>query len=408
MPGENNDMILCISPSSWFSLWRNRQQVMWRLARHHQVLFVEPQREPGIPFRANLRKKLPALLSVQMQRLDAPGREFWILTPPPAIPYTLAMTRDGCRPSWVRAIARLNCAVLSHTIRRALRRLGVSVYTLWLYEPFHYPLLQSLRAQMTVFYVYDEVADFVTNRKVADVMRAYDEALTRRVDVVFATSRPKYEKRRPLNRHTYLSPNGVDFELFHQAAQAGCAPAPEVAQIPRPIAGFVGWLGFHIDIGLLLHLSEQLPGWSLVLVGPDDLPDDGPAGKLRLRENVHFLGRQPLDRLPRFLTAFDVALMPYTLEGHALSIYPLKLHEYLAAGLPVVATALPVLEEFRDVVAVADSHDAFVAAVVQSTQARDAAHTAAQIAVARQNTWDRRVEEIRAVLAQRWEELHGS
>jgi len=261
----NGETIVCVSPSSWHSLWRNRQQVMWRLAKHYRVVFVEPQREPGIPFRANLKKKLPALFQVKMQRLDRSDRELWLLQPPPAIPYTLAVTRDGCRPSWVRAIARMNCAILSASIWRALRRLGTDISILWLYEPFHQPLVKRLDARLAVFYVYDEVADFVTNCKVADVIRAYDETLTRQADVVFATSRPKYEKRRPLNPYTYLSPNGVDFELFHQAAQAHCSPAPEIAQIPRPIAGFVGWLGFQIDTELSLYVSRQLPGWSKVL-----------------------------------------------------------------------------------------------------------------------------------------------
>lgn len=399
--------IVCVSPSSWFSLWRNRQQVMWRLAKHYRVVFVEPQREPGIPLRANLRKKLPSLWRLELQRLGAPDRELWLLQTPPAIPYTLAMTGKGSWTCWVRAIAELNCAILSVSIRRALHRLDTSISILWLYEPFHQPLLERLDAQMTVFYLYDEVADFAYNRKVANVIQVYDEALTRQADIVFATSQPKYEKRRPLNVHTYLSPNGVDFDLFHQATQAECSPAPEIARIPRPIAGFVGWLGFQIDVGLLLYVSKGLPDWSLVLVGPDELPANGPAEELRRQKNVHFLGCQPLTALPRFVRTFDVGLIPYLLNDYVLSAYPLKLHEYLAAGLPVVATALPTLNEFQDVVAVADSREDFVAAITQAAQARDQEQIAARVAVARQNTWDKRVEEIEAIFSQRWQALHG-
>ena len=401
----NKETIICLSPSSWFSLWRNRQQVMWRLAKHHQVVFVEPQRESSISFCANLRKKLPALLQVEMQRLDASDREIWILQSPPAIPYTLAMTRNKCRPSLVRAIVQINCTVLSATIRRALQRLGITTATVWCYEPFHQPVVERLGTKMSVFYVYDEVADFITNHKVADVIREYDEALTRQVDVVFATSRSKYEKRQPLNTHTYMSPNGVDFDLFHQATQAHCSPAPEMARIPRPVAGFVGWLGFQIDVELLLYISGQLPDWSLVLVGPNELPADSLTENLRRQKNVYFLGRQPLNELPRFLTSFDVGLIPYLLNGHVPSVYPLKLHEYLAAGLPVVATALPALNEFQDVVTVAKSREAFVRAIVQVARMQDEMQTAKRVAVARQNTWDQRVEEIQTVLTQRWEAL---
>lgn len=404
----NKKTIVCVAPtSSWFSLWRNRQQVMWRLAKHYRVVFVEPQREEGISFFSNLRKKLPAFLQVKISQLDAPGREIWLLQPPPAIPYTLAMTKNGCRPAEVRAIVRMNCALLSISVLRALQRLGTQISILWLYEPFHQPLIGRMDAQMTVFYVYDEVADFITKRKVAGVIREYDEMLTRQADVVFATSCPKYEKRLPLNVNTYLVPNGADFDLFHQAIKSYSLPlASEIAQIPRPIAGYAGWLGYQIDVELLLYASRQLPNWSFALVGPDNLPANQATKELRRQKNVYFLGRQPIEKLPLFLKAFDIGLIPYLLKGHALSVYPLKLNEYLSAGLPVVATTLPAISEFQNVVTLAASREAFVTAIAEAAQLQDESQIAARVSVARQNTWDRRVEDIQNVLAQRWEELH--
>ena len=68
--------------------------------------------------------------------------------------------------------------------------------------------------------------------------------------------------------------------------------------------------------------------------------------RLRSLENVHFLGGKPVDALPGYLKALDVALIPYKLNELTRNIFPLKLYEYLAAGLPIVAAALPELEPF--------------------------------------------------------------
>src|SRR4029077_8433171 len=98
----------------------------------------------------------------------------------------------------------------------------------------------------------------------------------------------------------------------------------------------------------------------LVLVGPGQLPAGADLDALRSRSNVVFLGRKDHSAVPAYLRMFDVALMPYSLTGHVLSAYPAKLHEYLAAGRAVVATALPELRTYANVVWLAQSDDEFV------------------------------------------------
>src|SRR5262249_44924368 len=134
----------------------------------------------------------------------------------------------------------------------------------------------------------------------------------------------------------------------------------DIASVPRPIIGFVGWLTGHIDVPLLRRIAEAFPACSLVLVGPDRLTAGADLDALRRQPNVIFLGRKDHAAVPAYLSVFDVALMPYVPSGHVLAAYPAKLHEYLAAGRAIVATALPELRPFEQVVWLAESRDEFI------------------------------------------------
>jgi glycosyltransferase involved in cell wall biosynthesis len=177
--------------------------------------------------------------------------------------------------------------------------------------------------------------------------------------------------------------------------------APELATIKRPILGFVGWLGHQLDVALLDRLAAAYPDYSVVLVGPDALEQNATCQALRARPNVHFLGRQPLETLPSFLKAFDVALLPYDLQrGHAHAIYPLKLHEYLAAGCSVLSTDMHELRPFAPVIRLARDAAHFVELVPQALEDNAPERKQARTNVARQHTWEQRVAVIQRVLEQ--------
>jgi glycosyltransferase involved in cell wall biosynthesis len=237
------------------------------------------------------------------------------------------------------------------------------------------------------------------NRRVSRLLKRLDHELTRRADVVFATSRSQCDRRRSVNPRTYLVPNGVDFDSFNRALTEELPVPEDIAGMPRPIFGFVGWLTHHIDVALLRRIAEAYPHCSLVLVGPDELRACPDLDALRSRSNVVFLGRKDHSTVPAYLRVFDVALMPYSLTGHVLSAYPAKLHEYLAAGRAIVATDLPELRPYENVVWLATSHDDFVQMIGQALADCSMEAINARLAVARDNTWDQRVADIGSILS---------
>jgi glycosyltransferase involved in cell wall biosynthesis len=133
----------------------------------------------------------------------------------------------------------------------------------------------------------------------------------------------------------------------------------ELAGIPRPIAGFVGQLGDHLDWGLLRAVADTLPDVRFVLVGPASAA----AVELPVRPNVYYLGPRSHQRLPAYLAHFDVALLPFADTPRVRYAHPTKVREYLAAGCPVVATPHPEIEELSPHVVTQASAPAFAAAV---------------------------------------------
>jgi glycosyltransferase involved in cell wall biosynthesis len=304
--------------------------------------------------------------------------------------------------------ARINASILALHVKRTMVALGVEAPILWLYEPRHLHLIGRFQEKLVCYFNYDEMPDFPGNERVRELLRAYDDQLSSRADVIFATSRGQYGRRQKLNPSTYFTPNGVDFDLFHSALAPETPVAPELIGLKKPILGFAGWLGNHIDVELLLRVAQAFPDCSMVLVGPDCLPDRARRDQLAAMPNVHFLGQKEMRSLPQYLKAFDVALMPWAVKGHILTAYPLKLHEYLAAGRASVAVALPELRPFSHVVRIAGTHDDYIRLIDEALRDNSAASVEARVAVARENTWDQRVETIYEALGKHLQIKQGS
>ncbi|HEX8967344.1 MAG TPA: glycosyltransferase, partial [Chloroflexota bacterium] len=151
-----------------------------------------------------------------------------------------------------------------------------------------------------------------------------------------------------------------------------------------------------VDVKLIAQLARARPAWSFVLVGPVGI-DVSP---LRGLANVHLVGPRAYASLPGYLAGMDVGLIPFersTLTYHA---DPIKAYEYLAAGLPVVATDLPALRRLSHVVRLAGTPAEFLEQLDAAiTEGRDARHAERQAEAAR-HSWTARFETIERLLDQ--------
>ena len=203
-----------------------------------------------------------------------------------------------------------------------------------------------------------------------------------------------YDRRQGLGLDIHLIPNGGDFGRFNRARDGGLEVPAELNVIPRPRLGLIAGLGWAVDYDLLGELADRHPEWSIVMIGP--VRESGRAGvrSVSSRPNAHWLDYKPQPELPAFVGGFDVGLMPYRIVDSIRSGYPLKLHEYLAAGLPVVSTMLPEAMPFSDVVAFADGVDAFERMVEKALTSNSDQQVRQRIAVAKENSWEVRYAEV--------------
>jgi len=283
-------------------------------------------------------------------------------------------------------------------IRHLLREMGADHVILYIWRP-EYAWCIGHFAEALVCYHIDDEYSF---NPAQDMPTSEEEMLLlKRADLVFIHSRTLMRKKGMINANTHYIPNGVDFEHYRRVMESHAPEPQDLADIPKPRIGYVGYIKRHIDLPLLLALARVRPNWSIVLVGPvqtqhAEIAED--IAKLQQEPNVHFLGSKPQSDIPRYIRGMDVCLMCYRQTNYTKYIYPMKLHEYLACGKPVVATPLENLTEFSSVLRFAQTPDEWVAAIHSGLQDRDQGRYASRISFARENSWASRVKQISQLL----------
>ncbi len=375
--------IVCVSSLDWDAHWTSKQQIMHRLAATNRILYVEEPVTMLAPLKVPALWRRWAAVLPRIRRAE-PG--LWTLTPPPLLPF------GNVRP----LVNRLNQWWLSQYVHWAARRLGFRDYLLWTYLPTSVALVDRLEPFALVYHCVDEHSAF-PGFVDPEVVRAYDEALTRRADLVITTAENLRAARAALNPHTYHVANAADVAHFGRALDPALPLPADVVAIPQPRIGVIGVHDERLDEAAIEAIALADPAWQVVLVGPIREGDVDEA-RLRALPNVHLLGDKALAELPAYLKALDVALIPYKLNELSRNIFPLKLFEYLAGGVPVVSAALPELAPYAGVVALAARPQDYPAVVSQAladlADPGAAAARGERTRLAADNTWDGRVEVI--------------
>jgi glycosyltransferase involved in cell wall biosynthesis len=373
--------IICLSSADWGRMWGTMQQVMDRLAQTNRVLYVEEPVTMLAPLKvpAHWRRWRAAAPKVRHVK---PG--LWTLTAPPLLPF------GNMRP----AVNRANQTVLARYVRWAAQHLGFAKDAIvWAYLPPSVDLLDALPAQgLVVYHCVDDHSAF-PGFVAPEVVRTYEDVLTGRADLVIATSEHLASARRQLNPRTYTVLNAADVDLFSRALDADLAVPADLTRIPAPRLEIIGALDYRIDLQGLEALANADPSWQLVLIGPVN-SGELERSPLQHRGNVHFLGEKPYAELPGYLKGASVALIPYVHGKLTESIFPLKLFEYLAAGVPVVVGGLPELRSLAGTIGVAEGATDYPALVREALATDSPEKRAARVAFAAENTWDARVEDI--------------
>jgi glycosyltransferase involved in cell wall biosynthesis len=377
--------IVCVGFADWDTeLWTNQHHLMSRLARENRVLFVE-----------SLGLRRPQLAGRDLARVWR--RLLRGLAPPRAVD-GLHVLSPLVLPLHSSRLARaLNARLLPALVRRAARRLGLREPILWAYVPQAEVLIEALDPSLVVYHCVDDIA--AQERIDTASFRAAEMRFAARADLVLASAPALAKRLRTISHNVLDAPNVADTKLFSSALQRGRLD-PGMAALPAPRIVFTGAIvAIKLDFPLLVELARLRPTWSFALVGPVGPGDPRTdVSVLAAEPNIHLLGHRTYGELPDVLRAADAGLIPYARNALTESIFPMKVYEYLAAGLPVIATPLPALAGIAEVATAPDAQG--IAGLLDEALASDSLERRAERSrTAASNSWERRLEEIASAIA---------
>ena len=372
-----NRIIVCLA-SSWDYDPTSKHQLMKVLARKNDILWVDyhGSRRPAINrhdagaafsalkrFTRGLRRVAPSIY--QITPLVVPGAK-------------RPLTR------W------LHHNMLASQIKAAIRKMGGrrKPIQVWSFAPDVPALIGRLHEECFVYYCVDDYTHF--DGFDHEHIIAEETKLIQRSGLVVTTSEPLLEAKRKLRADIQLMRHGVDYDHFASSWRTRLARPSDLRDIPQPIFGFFGLVQHWIDCDLLAEVASRRPHYSFVVIG--DCKVD--VSMLHRLPNVHLLGRRPYESLPAYCAAFRAGLMPFALNAMTRSVNPIKMHEYLAAGLSVVSTPLPEARRYSDPgpIHIADTAEAFADAC-DAALIRETSTSRQQIsAMVEAESWSARVD----------------
>jgi len=358
----------------WHEDPTSNHHVLRELAKTRRVLWLNSlaTRKPDLRSARDLGKIKRKLREVWRGAVNVEN-DLWVATP-----LVLPLPQSAT----ARAINRYILRMMIATLRT---QLGIDRFHLWTFLPNTAPYVGTLGEDLAVYYCVDEWATFPGLDREATL--ALERQLLERVDATFTTSLALAEKKRQHCPTTFIAPHGVDHAKFARALDRKLAVPADLAALPKPVIGFFGTLRDFLDYDLMAAVARARPDWSLALIG-QELCDIGP---LRGLPNVHLLGQKSHDDLPAYCKGFDVGLIPYRIDSEVKFINPLKLREYLSAGVPVVSTSMPEVQPYAHLCRIADTPAEMINAIEHALAEGDPFSRTRRSHSMTNETWEARV-----------------
>ena len=369
-----NRNIICFA-NDWRNDPTSKHQIMKILAQENKIIWVN-----SIGLRTPSIGKSDALRILNKLKSFARGLEkindnFYVFTPI-VIPFHR-----------FKLIKAINSIILKLLLKAHIKKLGMKDIIYWSYLPNVGYIIEKMDVKTLVYHCVDEWSKFSF---IDENIIKTESALCKTADLVIASAKTLFDSRSPYNPNTYYVPHGVDYSYFHEKRSADTPLPAEMTDIPKPIAGFFGLIHEWIDLDLLAWLAKNNPEVSFVFIGKYSVDVD----QVNQYSNAYFLGQKPYDELIDYAKHFDVGLIPFKINELTINVNPIKLKEYLALGIPVISVNLPEVDIYRQVVRIEETYDSFDQALKQELSGQHIATLEQLEAVAREETWSRKVDEI--------------
>ena len=370
--GDRAHPLIVQSHLRWDFVWQRPQQLMSRFARTAPVLFIE---EP-------------------LHLDDLAADEVEITSPQDNIFRVVPKLRADLRGDYESSIRAVRDAVLAELAHGGRLEGKFSNAVQWFWTPMPAPaMLGAFNETGVVYDCMDELSQF---RDAPRELVERERLLLANADIVFTGGYKLFTSKSAHHRNVHFFGCGVDIAHFGKARLEE-TPVPRDAQFDSPVAGYFGVIDERLDYDLIRGLADRNPELQVVMVGPTAKVDPS---ELPIAPNIHWLGQRTYDDLPGYVKSFDVCLMPFALNEATEYINPTKTLEYMAAGKPIVSTAVPdVVRNFTPIVTVATSPEQFLSGVHNAIVAPDGDLIQQGLEMAAASSWESIVAQMRTLIA---------
>ena len=309
------------------------------------------------------------------------GRDVWVGAPPPVLPFR-----------HFPGVWRVNGWILGWFARREARRLGLDRPVVITFQADTEGAVRRVEAARRVYWCTDDWSASGKWWQPRALVRKRERELAGACDLVAASSRALASRF----EGALFLPNGVDLEVFD--GPKGRPRPVELEGRAGPVVGFAGMMTpYSFDADLVEDLARRRVDWTFLIVGEVEGPGVDLSG-LEGLPNVVLAGFKPREELPGYLEAMDVCLIPWAETEWVKSAFSLKLFEYMAMGKPVVAMETAEYEPYLPLLKMARGVEGFERALEEALGEDSEELRARRIALARENGWERRIEEFLAAL----------
>jgi glycosyltransferase involved in cell wall biosynthesis len=373
---------------------------MKELAIDHTILFVNSPYTfkdvvDGLRKKKEVELKRAFGLKSRINKLTLPnGATVNILTPPVA--FSVNFLPEG----WIyQAMIKFNGWLLRLTASRALRQLNMNdrlINFVAFNQAMGVTTGRKFNEYSLIYHCYDEIhgAHFWLRKHGI----ALENHLLKMVDGTIVTSQGLYNSKKDLCKVCYVVKNAVNIDLFSLGYEADVHT--------QKVVGYIGSVDERLDYPLLVHLLESMPDTQFVFVGRITT-DFGEEAVLRKYPNAILTGAKTPDELPGLLKTFSAGIIPFVKSDFTKGIYPMKINEYLAAGLPVISTDFSNLDDFIGTIQIALNKEIFLKDLQQELATDSTEKKRSRFKIAQQNTWTIRAGELMAAIEQIEEQKYG-
>jgi glycosyltransferase involved in cell wall biosynthesis len=374
---------IVLAPNRWDDVWMNRQHLFSIIGKEHNVIYSNA---PFFYWDRNLARFRSAPFFGKTVKVNNVFN----------LEFPKFLLRIPKLSIWDRLIKSLFIKKVKDKIKPNCRTV------LYIFNPIYGEYINDLPHDFIVYHPYDDFDNLYSD----NIAKEGEQLLLAKADIMFTTSKllqRNYQQRFHDKDRVHFIPNGVDFNLFSNVSDDvfGIKKDSDRAKI-----GYTGSINAKIDISLLHDIFNELSYCDFYITGSEGKIDSFQSKdmiKLKELSNVYFLGNKKLDNVPSYMHAMDINIIPYRTDpdSFANAGYPLKLHEYLTVGKPIICSPIDSAFEFEDVISIKMGTHEWVEEInriINSDDIQSMSSMKLRKNVAKENTWKKRTESILEII----------